>query len=157
MFLCLPNNLARDICLSDGYLPWKTQHLSILLCMIVPHFFVGISQIFLVIMSFHALQTCLQLSRLSRLLCPIIINISSKMRSGNPIIIMISRICFGKIQNMFSSSNHLSSVCSILPLRTAHYVHSDSGCSLQSSSIQTYLTKTSNAISLKLEFQYFMR
>ena len=86
---------------------WIAQLLSILLRIILPHFLFGYSQIFLMIMSFHALHTCLQLSRVSRLLCPIINNISSKMRSGNPII-MNSRICVTTLSN----SNHQKNIFS---------------------------------------------
>ena len=77
VILCSPNNLAWVIFSSDGRN--LLQLLSILLCMIVPHFLVGFSQILFIIMAFHDLHTTLQMSRLSRLSRPIINMIFSKI------------------------------------------------------------------------------
>ena len=114
-----PNHFACEISSSDGSIPGP-QLLSIFSCIIF--FLLWLPQMSCKIFSFHVLQTCLHLWRLSMLSRPTIIMMSLNIGSGNMsqdiIIFCCIWKCLNKSSNVHSETDQM----------TGYYNDGSTGC-----------------------------
>ena len=113
----LPSHLAWAISSSDGSIfisgPFLYQDQLLLILSFIIFLLFWLSQMFLKIISFHILQTCLHLWRPSRLRRPIIIMISLKTSSGS---VVQSTIIFCWNLKYFTYAENTATSCSLLEL-----------------------------------------